>query len=102
MPELGTLSDASAAALAGVAPFNCDSGPFVGTRRIGGGRAPVRCALYMASLSACRHDPILKAFHQRLIAAGKKPKVALAAVMRKLVVLLNRMLKNPDFRLCSA
>lgn len=99
MPELGALSDESAAALAGVAPYNRDSGPFAGTRRIAGGRAPVRCALYMASLSAVRHDPILRAFHARLIAGGKKPKVALTAAMRKLVVLLNRMLRNPDFQL---
>lgn len=102
MPELGTLSDQSAAALAGVAPYNRDSGPFAGTRRISGGRAPVRCALYMASLSAARHDPILRAFHQRLLAAGKKPKVALTAVMRKLIVLLNHLLKNPAFHLRAA
>lgn len=101
MPELGTLDEGSAAALAGVAPYNRDSGPFAGTRRIAGGRAPVRCALYMASLSAVRHDPILRAFHARLVAAGKKPKVALTAVMRKLIILLNRMLKNPDFELRS-
>jgi transposase len=102
MPELGTLSDESAAALAGVAPYNRDSGPLAGTRQIGGGRASVRCALYMASLSAVRHDPILRAFHQRLRAAGKKPKVALTAVMRKLIVLLNRLLKNPAFHLRAA
>ena len=108
LPELGTLSDESAAALAGVAPYNRDSGPFAGTRHLSGGRAPVRCALYpsaplrafgMASLSAVRHDPILRAFHQRLRAAGKKPKVALTAVMRKLIVLLKRLLKNPTFHL---
>ncbi len=99
MPELGTLRDEGAAALAGVAPFNCDSGPYAGTRRISGGRAPVRCALHMAALSATRHDPILKRFYQRLLAAGKKKMVALVAVMRKLIVLLNRILKNPDFKL---
>jgi transposase len=101
MPELGTLRDASAAALAGLAPYNRDSGPFAGTRRIAGGRAPVRCALHMAALSAARHDPILKAFHQRLLAAGKKKMVALTAVMRKLIILLNRLLKNPHFQLQS-
>ena len=69
-------------ALAGLAPYNRDSGPWAGTRRISGGRAPVRCALYMAALSAARHDPILRAFHQRLLAAGKKKMVALTAVMR--------------------
>lgn len=99
LPELGTLRDEGAAALAGVAPYNADSGPFAGTRRIRGGRAPVRCALYMAALSAARFDPVLKTFHQRLLAAGKKPKVALTAVMRKLIVLLNRLLKNPEFKL---
>lgn len=99
MPELGTLSDEGAAALAGLAPYNRDSGPWAGTRRIAGGRAPVRCALYMAALSAARHDPILKAFRQRLLDAGKKKMVALTALMRKLIVLLNRMLKNPDFQL---
>ena len=99
MPELGTLSDGEAAALAGLAPYNCDSGPHKGTRRIRGGRAPVRCALYMAALSAVRHDPILRRFYQRLRGAGKKALVALTAVMRKLVVLLNRMLKNPQFKL---
>lgn len=102
MPELGTLRDQGAAALAGVAPYNCDSGPFVGSRRIGGGRASVRCALYMAALSASRHDPILKDFHHRLIAKGKKPLVALTAVMRKLIVLLNRMLKKPSLKLKHA
>lgn len=99
MPELGTLSDEGAAALAGVAPYVRQSGPWEGTRRIGGGRAPVRCALYMAALSAARFDPILQRFYQRLLAAGKKKMVALTAVMRKLIVLLNRLLKNPHFQL---
>jgi len=101
MPELGILPDQSIAALAGVAPYNRDSGPFAGTRRIAGGRASVRCALHMAALSAVRHDPILKCFYQRLRAAGKKPKVALTAAMRKLLILLNRMLKHPHMRLLS-
>lgn len=102
MPELGTLTDGEAAALAGLAPYNCDSGPHKGTRRIWGGRAPVRCILYLAAMSAVRHDPILRAFHRRLRAAGKKPIVALTAVMRKLIVLLNRLLKNPAFTLQHA
>lgn len=99
LPELGRLSHAAAAALVGVAPFNHDSGAHQGTRHIAGGRAAVRSALYMAALSAVRHDRILKAFYLRLRSAGKKPKVALVACMRKLVVLMNRLLKNPDFSL---
>ncbi|HEY9171813.1 MAG TPA: transposase, partial [Verrucomicrobiae bacterium] len=99
LPELGRLSHAAAAALVGVAPFNHDSGAHQGTRHIAGGRAAVRSALYMAALSAVRHDRILKAFSLRLRSAGKKPKVALVACMRKLVVLMNRLLKNPDFSL---
>src|SRR5258707_9315236 len=81
MPELGTLQAGEAAALAGLAPYNRDSGPWKGTRRIWGGRAPVRCALYMAALSAVRHDAILRDFYARLCAAGKKPLVALTAAM---------------------
>ena len=102
LPELGTLTPCEAAALAGLAPYDCDSGPRKGIRRIWGGRAPVRCALYMAAMTAIRHDPILKAFYVKLRAAGKKPMVALTAVMRKLVVLLNHLLKNPEFELASA
>lgn len=101
VPELGTLSDAAASALVGVAPYNRDSGQQQGARHIAGGRKAVRCALYMAALSAVQFDPILKAFYTRLRAAGKKPKVALVAAMRKLVVLMNRLLKNPDFKLAS-
>lgn len=101
MPELGSLRDETAAALAGVAPYNDDSGPFRGMRRIRGGRASVRRALYMAALSAVRHDPVLKRFYQRLRGAGKKPLVALVAAMRKLIILLNRLLKNPNFTLQS-
>ena len=102
MPELGSVRDESAAALAGVVPYNWDSGPFRGIRRIRGGRASVRRSLYMAALSAVRHDPVLKCVYQRLRNAGKKPLVALVAVMRKLIILLNRMLKNPHFTLQSA
>lgn len=101
MPELGKLNPQTAAALAGVAPYNYDSGPRQGTRHISGGRQTVRCALYMATLSAVRYDRILKAFYQRLRAAGKKPLVALTACMRKLVVLMNHLLKNDQFQLAS-
>lgn len=99
MPELGTLRDEGAAALAGLAPYNRDSGPYAGTRRISGGRATVRCTLHMATLVATRHDPILRAFYQPLVAAGKKKMVAMVAAMRKLIVLLNRMLRDPNFKL---
>lgn len=101
LPELGTLSDEAVAALAGVAPYNQDSGDTAGMRHIAGGRSVVRCALYMAALSAVKHDAILKAFYLKLRAAGKKPKVALVACMRKLVVLMNRLLKNPQFELAK-
>ncbi len=101
LPELGRISDAAASALVGVAPFNRDSGQQTGGRHIAGGRKPVRCALYMAALSAVRHDAILKAFYLKLRAAGKKPKVALVACMRKLVVLMNRLLRNPKFQLAN-
>ncbi len=99
MPELGQLSSHAAAALAGLAPYNRDSGQQSSSRHIYGGRKTVRCALYMATLSAVRHDRILKAFYQRLCAAGKKPILALTACMRKLIVLMNRLLKNPNFQL---
>jgi transposase len=99
MPELGTLNAQTAAALAGVAPYNNDSGPQKGVRYVGGGRKAARCALYMAALSAVKHDPILKEFYQRLLAAGKKPLVALTACMRKLIVLMNRLLKDEKFEL---
>lgn len=101
LPELGKISDLAAAALVGVAPYNRDSGGQTGTRHIAGGRCAVRCALYMATLSAVRHDAILKAFYLRLRAAGKKPKVALVACIRKLTVLMNRLLKNPNFQLAN-
>ena len=99
LPELGTLRDAQASALAGVAPLNRDSGQYRGQRHIHGGRAAVRRVLYMAALAATTHNPILKAFYQQLRARGKPGKVALTAVMRKLVILLNRLLKNPHFNL---
>jgi transposase len=94
LPELGTCSKNQVAALAGLAPFNRDSGAFRGTRSIHGGRREVRLALYMAALSAARFNPILRAVYQRLRAAGKAHKVALVAVMRKLLIHLNSLLKN--------
>lgn len=99
MPELGSLDRKQAAALAGVAPFNRDSGPLHAKRSIAGGRPQVRKVLYMAASAAARFNPILSAFYSRLIAHGKKPKVALVAVMRKLIILLNHILKNPSFSL---
>lgn len=101
MPELGQLNRQTAAALAGVAPYNRDSGGQKGMRHISGGRRPVRCALYMATLSAVRYDRILKEFYLRLRAAGKKPLVAITACMRKLVILMKHLLKNPNFSLAD-
>jgi len=97
LPELGTLNRQQAAALAGLAPHPRDSGQWQGRRSIGGGRSQVRRALYMAALVASRSNRQLKIFYQRLRAAGKPAKVALTAVMRKLVVLMNQILKNPNF-----
>jgi transposase len=94
VPELGQLNRQKICALIGVAPFNCDSGPRCGKRAIRGGRLSVRCALYMAALSARRFNPVIKAFADRLEAIGKKPKVVLTACMRKLLVILNTMVKN--------
>lgn len=101
LPELGSLRDTEAAAIVGVAPMNRDSGQFRGQRHIHGGRAAVRRVLYMAALTAIVHNPILKAFYQRLRKNGKPAKLALTAVMRKLIILLNRLLKNPQFILAG-
>jgi transposase len=101
MPELGSLTPQTVAALAGVAPYNRDSGGQRGVRSIGGGRSAVRNALYMATLTAMRYDRILKEFYQRLRTAGKKPLVAMTACMRKLIILMNRLLKNNDFQLAN-
>lgn len=95
MPELGQLNRREVAALVGVAPFNRDSGKRRGKRAIYGGRRFVRHGLYMAALVAARHNPILRMFYQRLRAAGKPPKLALTATMRKLLIVLNSALK-PD------
>lgn len=94
LPELGRLDRRTIAALVGVAPFNRDSGQWRGRRMIWGGRAPVRAALYMAAVVASRHNPVLRAFYTRLRGAGKPAKVALVAVMRKLLTTLNAMLKH--------
>ena len=91
---LGTLDRRQIAALVGVAPFNRDSGTHRGHRLIWGGRAPVRSVLYLAALSATRFNPVIRAFYTRLRAAGKVPKVALTACMRKLLTILNAMLKH--------
>ena len=100
MPELGEVSRNEASALLGVAPFACESGPRKGARQIYGGRAALRTAIYMAALTAARKNPILKAFYKKL-KATKPFKVAIVAVMRKLIMLLNHLLKNPDFSLAS-
>ena len=94
VPELGTLNRKQVAALVGVAPFNRDSGAWRGRRCVWGGRAAVRAVLYMATLTACRLHPGLRAFYQRLLAAGKPPKVALTACLRKLIVLCNALCKQ--------
>ena len=94
LPELGTLDRKQIAALVGVAPFNRDSGSLKGRRSIWGGRAPVRGALYMATLVATRRNPVIRYFYNRLIAKGKLFKVALVACMRKLLTILNSMIKH--------
>lgn len=94
LPELGTLGRKPIAALVGLAPFNRDSGTLRGRRTVWGGRAAVRQVLYMATLSAVRHNPVLKAFYDRLRGRGKRPKVAIVAAMRKLLTMLNAMLRD--------
>jgi len=94
LPELGLLNRKQIAALVGVAPFNRDSGRWRGHRTIWGGRASVRTALYMAALVATRWNPVIRQFYQRLRAAGKAPKVALVAAMRKLLTMLNAMMHH--------
>lgn len=94
LPELGRLDRKQIAALVGVAPLNRDSGKMRGKRTTWGGRAKVRCALYMAALVGSRRNPILKAFYQRLLSAGKPKKLALTAVMRKLLTILNAMVRD--------
>ena len=94
LPELGALNRGEIAALVGVAPFNRDSGTLRGKRTVWGGRSQVRAALYMAALVATRYNPVLRDFYQRLCAAGKPKKVALTACMRKLLTILNVMVKH--------
>ena len=96
LPELGTLNRKQIAALVGVAPFNRDSGPRRGRRSVWGGRARVRSALYMGALVASRHNPVLREFYQRLLQAGKPKKVALTACMRKLLIILNSMMRTGE------
>lgn len=102
LPEIGHLNKQEAAALAGLAPYNRDSGGFSGKRFIYGRRAKIRTALYMPAVCAITHNPHLKIFYQRLVNENHCPsKVALTAVMRKMIVALNSSLKNPDFILAS-
>jgi transposase len=100
LPELGTLNKAEAAALAGLAPRNHDSGAWRGQRHIAGGRPAVRTGLWMPTLVATQHNPVLKAFYQRLRAKGKPAKVALTASARKLLLHLNVLLKTPPLSPC--
>lgn len=97
LPELGRLADNQISALVGVAPLNNDSGPRRGKRSVRGGRAMVRRGLYMPAMCSVRFNPILRDFYQRLISRGKAHHVAITAVMRKLVRLLNRLIAQPSF-----
>ena len=94
VPELGSVSHRQVSALVGLAPFNVDSGKRSGERHIWGGRAAVRAALYMAACSAVRHNPVIRALYQRLVAAGKRKKVALVACMRKLLIICNAIIRS--------
>jgi len=94
LPELGKLNRQQIAALVGVAPVNKDSGRKQGKRRVYGGRADVRSVLYMAALAAKRYNPVIRKFYERLVKQGKEKKVALTACMRKLIVILNAMLRT--------
>lgn len=95
LPELGTLSHRRLSALVGVAPFSLDSGTLRGRRMVWGGRARVRATLYMASLVASKHNPAIREFYERLVAAGKpKKQVALVACMRKLLTILNAVMRD--------
>lgn len=94
LPELGTLNRKEIAALTGLAPFNRDSGKQRGKRRIRGGRAEARSVLYMGALAAIRHNPVIKTFYDRLVKTGKPPKVAITACMRKILTILNAMVRD--------
>jgi transposase len=101
LPELGSLSDAQVSSLAGLAPHPYDSGPMRGQRHIQGAQRKVRRVLYMASLRGVRLNPILKTFFQRLVQRGKPFKVAITAVMRKLLCVLNKLIADPNFKLAN-
>lgn len=94
LPELGDITHKRLCALVGVAPFNRDSGQWSGKREAWGGRASVRAALYMGTLVATRHNPVIKEFYERLLDAGKPKKVALVACMRKLLSILNALMRD--------
>lgn len=96
-PELGSLNNKQIASLAGLAPMNKDSGKTRGYRSISGGRLSVRCSLYMAAITAIRHNTLIKSFYTRLREKGKPAKVALVACMRKMVTILNQMLMHNNF-----
>ena len=105
LPELGSLDRRQIAALVGVAPLNRDSGAYRGRRSTWGGRSNVRRVLYMAAMSARQYNPVIREFYERLVEAGKPAKVALVACMRKLLTILNAMLRNGtgwDHRYASA
>lgn len=101
MPELGHQSDQRLCALAGVAPYAHESGPMKGRRRIHGGRVRIRRVLYMAAITSLTYNPLLKAFYERLRQHGKPAKLALTALMRKILCVLNKLLTKPDFVLAS-
>jgi transposase len=102
LPELGEVSHKQITSLVGLAPFNHDSGKLRGKRAIRGGRKSIRCMLYMATISGIRSNPVIKEFYQRLRALGKLPKVAITACMRKLLIIMNAMLrKNEMWNLCA-
>lgn len=97
LPELGSLNNKEIAALTGVAPYNRDSGALRGKRRIRGGRHSVRTILFMASLTSIQHNPVIKRFYQHLVAQGKHKKIALTACIRKMVIMLNAMLRDGKY-----
>ena len=94
LPELGSLNRREIAALAGLAPLNCDSGTHTGKRRIWGGRAALRAALYMCAVTASQHNPVIQPYYQKLVRAGKPQKVVLTACMRRILVILNAMMRS--------
>jgi transposase len=94
LPELGKLTNRQVGALCGLAPYNRDSGNMTGKRRIKGGRAPIRTVLYMAMMCAIQHNPVMKNFYTRLVADGKHKKIALTACMRKMMTILNAMVRD--------